>query len=118
MPEPDFTIKRGDTASRIQATVENAGGTAVSIQNANILLKLAPIAGGTLTLSAAAVIDQVGDGSGTAGAMGQLHYSWGTADTAAAGLYCGEWEVTFASGAIQTFPNADPFLVAITEDIR
>lgn len=117
MPEPDFIIKRGDTASRLQATLENSGGTPVDIQSATILMKMAPISGGTLTLAGAAVIDQVGDGSGTAGAKGQVHYSWGTADTATAGLYVGEWEVTFASGAVQTFPNADPFLIAVTSDL-
>ncbi len=117
MPEPDFTIKRGDTASRIQATLENSGGTAVSVQNASILMKMAPISGGTLTVAGAAIIDQVGDGSGTAGAMGQVHYNWGTTDTATAGLYCGEWEVTFASGAVQTFPNGDPFLINVPDDL-
>ena len=118
MPEPDFTIKRGDTASRIDATMENSGGTPVSIENATVLLKLASISGGTLVIAGTAVIDQVGNGGGTAGAMGQLHFNWATADTATlAGLYVGEWEVTFASGARQTFPNTDPFLVNITPDL-
>ena len=45
MPEPDFTLKRGDTASRLQATLENSGGTPVSVEAATVLLKLAPIAG-------------------------------------------------------------------------
>jgi hypothetical protein len=117
MPDPDFFIKRGDTASRIQATLENSGGTPVSIQGANVVWKMAPISGGSLTVSAAAIIDQQGDGSGTAGAMGQVHYNWATADLAASGLYLGEWEVTFASGAVQTFPNGDQIRVAINQDL-
>ncbi len=116
-PNPDFTIKRHDTASRIQSTLENSGGTAVNIQNASILFKMAPLAGGTLTTAGAATIDQIGDGSSGTGLMGQVHYNWGTTDTATAGWYAAEWEVTFSNGTIQTFPNDDPMLVAIPKDL-
>jgi hypothetical protein len=115
--QPDFTIKQNDTASRLQSTLTNSGGTAVSIQNATILFKMAPIAGGTLTAAGTATIDQVGDGSGTAGAMGQLHYDWTASASSQAGLYAGEWQVTFASGIVQTFPNGDPMLISIPADL-
>jgi hypothetical protein len=117
MPDPDFVIKRNDTASRLQSTLANSGGTAVSIQNANILFKMAPISGGTLAAAGTATIDQVGDGSGTAGAMGQVHYDWTASATSQTGLYAGEWQVTFASGLVQTFPNGDPMLISITKDL-
>ena len=107
MPDPDFTIKRGDTASRIQATLENSGGTPVSIQGATVLWKMSPLAGGTLTAAGTATIDQVGDGTGATGAMGQVHYNWAATDLSTANWYRGEWEVTFAGGAVQTFPNGD-----------
>ena len=70
MPDPDFTIKKGDGASRLQATLENSGGTPVSVQSATVILRMAPIAGGTLTVAGTATIDQVGDGTGATGAMG------------------------------------------------
>ena len=117
MPEPDFTLKRGDTASRLQATLENSGGTPVTIESATVLLKLAPISGGSLTVAGTAVIDQVGSGTSVGGSMGQVHYNWATVDTATAGLYVGEWEVTFTGGTVQTFPNTDPFLVHIVSDL-
>lgn len=117
MPEPDFVIKRNDTASPIRSTLENSGGTAVTIQGATILFKMAPISGGTLTLAGSGTIDQVGDGSGTAGLMGQVHYNWPAAAVATAGLYAGEWEVTYTSGTVQTFPNGDPILIRINKDL-
>lgn len=117
MPDPDFTLKKGDGASRLQATLENSGGTAITIENATVILRLAPIAGGTLSVAGTATIDQVGAGTAVGGSMGQVHYNWGATDTATAGLYNGEWQVTFASGTVQTFPNTDPFLLAITEAI-
>jgi hypothetical protein len=117
MPDPDFTLRRGDTTSALQATLENSGGTPVTIKGATVVLKLASVAGGTLSVAAAATVDQVGAGTAVGGSMGQVHYNWAAADVATAGWYAGEWEVTFSSGTIQTFPNTDPFLVQITKDV-
>lgn len=117
MPEPDFTILKGDTASRIESTAENSGGTAVSVENAIVIFRMAPLSGGTLTVAGTATIDQVGAGTTVGGSMGQVHYDWTATDTAAAGWYVANWQVTFASGTVQTFPNSDPLLIAISEDI-
>lgn len=116
-PVPDFSIKTGDTASPIFATLENSAGTAVDLQGATILFKMAAIAGGTVTLSGTATIVQ--NGNGTDGSMGDVVFNWATsgADTALAGWYQGEWEVRYASGAVQTYPNDTYVLIAITEDI-
>ena len=117
MPEPDFFLKRGDTSSSILSTLQNSGGTAVDIQAATIRFKLAPIAGGTLQVDAAAVNAQ--NGAGTLdGSRGQVVYSWGTTSSATAGLYLGEWEVTYAGGSVQTFPNDGYLSVYIREDLR
>jgi hypothetical protein len=115
MPEPNFTIKQGDTTSILSGVVENSGGTAVSIQAATVIFRMAPVSGGTCSVAGTATIDQVD--AGLDGSIGQLHYSWTPTDTAQAGLYAAEWQVTFSGGAIQTFPNGDPILVRITEDI-
>ena len=117
MAEPDFTLRRGDSASRLQAVLTDSAGVAVTIEGATVLLKMAPIAGGTLTVAALATVDQVGVGTATDGLMGSVHYDWQAADTANAGLFAGEWEVTFAGGAVETFPNGDPFLVHITAGV-
>ena len=99
------------------ATLENSGGTAVDIEGANIVFKMGPIAGGTLVVSAAATNGQTGNGLD--GSMGQVVYNWATsgADTDTAGWYLGEWEVTFANGSVQTYPNETYVLIGITEDL-
>lgn len=118
MPDPDFSIKAGDTVSRLQATLENSGGTAVDIQSATVLFKLAAISGGTLLMNGTATNLQVGAGT-TDGSIGKVAYSWGTADTnnLGPGLFNAEWEVAFASGAVQTFPNSGYFTIAIGNDL-
>lgn len=117
MPAPDFAIKTGDTASSLASTLENSGGTAVDLQGATITFKMRSIAGGTLSLAAAATNSQ--NGTGVDGTKGHVVYNWATsgADTATAGLYVGEWEVRFASGAIQTYPNDSYLLIGITDDL-
>jgi uncharacterized protein YfaS (alpha-2-macroglobulin family) len=36
---------------------------------------------------------------------GVVRYSWGTDDTDEAGRYRAEFEVTYADGSVETFPN-------------
>ena len=116
MPEPDFTLKRNDTSSPISSTLENSGGTAVDILAAAIRFKMAPIAGGTLTIDAAATNGQSGAGSTSNPTTGQVAYSWGT-HTGTAGLYLAEWEVTYAGGSVQTFPNGGYMLINVAPDL-
>lgn len=112
MPEPDFFLKVGDTSSVIYSTLTDADGTAVDIQGADVQFKLAPIDGsGTPAIDAVASNDQVGDG--TDGSMGNVSYAWTGDQTSVAGWYLGEWEVTYASSAVQTFPNGGYILVAV-----
>jgi hypothetical protein len=64
-----------------------------------------------------ATIDQVADGSD--GSRGEVHYNWAAADTrnAGAGLFIGEFETTFSSGTVETFPNDSFVLIGITGDL-
>lgn len=116
MPAPDFSIKTGDTGSRIQSTLENSGGTAVDISGASVIFKMGPFSGGTLSVAGTAVIDQVGAGT-VDGTRGQVHYNWPTGGVTTADWYRAEFEVTFASGTIQTFPNTGYLTVAVTRDL-
>ena len=120
MPQPDFQIKVGDNASSIFATLEDAAGTPVDIEAATVKFRMAPISGGAAVLEAAATNAQ--NGSGTSDhSVGNVSYAWvpGTAgtlgDTDTAGFYLGEWEVTYASGTVETFPNGGYVLIEVTE---
>lgn len=46
-----------------------------------------------------------------------VRYDWQAADTDTAGFYDAEFEVTYAGGAVETFPNSDFIRVQITGDI-
>lgn len=116
MPEPEFSIKRGDTASYLYATLEDADGVAVDIQGATVVFKMGPISGGTLSIAATATNAQ--NGAGTVdGSTGNVIYRWGTADLATAGWFNGEWTVTYSNGTVQSFPNVGHMLIAVSEDL-
>ncbi len=114
MPEPDFNIKRADNSGPLSATLEDSAGDAVDIQAASVRFKLAPIEGGVLLINDVASNDQNGDGSDET--LGDVSYSWPTQVTEA-GFYNAEFEVTYASGDIQTFPNSGYILVNVMEDL-
>lgn len=118
IPSPDFSIKTGDSAPRINATLQNSGGTAVDIQGATVVFKAAPISGGTTIVAGTVTIDQVTDGSD--GTLGMVHYNWTSTDTrtAGAGLFLGEFETVFAGGGgTETFPNSGFISILITSDL-
>jgi len=116
LPDPDFIFQQHDTASPLRATLEDQNGDPVDIQAASVILRMAPIAGGTLALAGTAVVDQIGAGTATGGSMGVVHYNW-PASGLSAGLYAGEWQTTYLSGTIQSFPNGDPMLILVTKDL-
>lgn len=47
----------------------------------------------------------------------RIRYDWQAGDTATAGLFEGEFEVTRADGSVETFPNDSYITIQITGDI-
>ena len=115
MPDYDFFIKRGDTASAISSICEDAHGNAVDIQGAQIRFKMRPIAGGSLSINASATNGQ--NGAGTVdGSRGLVAYNWGT-PAGTVGVYLAEWEATFTSGSVETFPNDRYLIIGVKADL-
>ncbi len=48
---------------------------------------------------------------------GSVKYVWTATDTATAGSFQAELEVTYTNGAIETFPNDQSISIVITEDL-
>lgn len=116
MPEPDFFIKTGDTGSPLVTTLENSGGTAVDILAATVLFKMGPLSGGTLTVAGTCTVLQ--NGAGTVdGTRGQVSFAWPTGGVSTADWYRAEWEVTFQSGTVQSFPNVGYALIDVSDDL-
>ena len=98
----EFYIKQNDTRPSLSATLAE-DGAAVDLTGCTVMFHM-----GERVDAAAVVVDAE---------TGIVRYDWAVADTAVAGCYPAEFEVTFSDGAIETFPNDDYITIIIQQDL-
>lgn len=105
----DFYIKQNDTLPAIVSTLADATYTPVNLTGATVTFSMVS-QGGTVVISkkTATVNNAVG---------GQVQYAWAAGDTATADVYLAEWEVTFAGGGVETFPNDSSLRIQVTAEV-
>lgn len=109
-----FTIKKGDTLPDIQASLTSgvsAGSQSpVDLTSAtSIILVLKNVTGGSALRKTGSTVG--------APTNGVVKYIWQAGDTSTAGTFNAEWEITFAAGRIQSFPNNSYFTVIVFDDL-
>ena len=105
-----FYIKEDDTRPAITAILTDANDAAVNLTGASVAFSMRVEPAGAIKLSA--VLANVIDSE-----AGQVSYNWATGDTDTAADYEAEFQVTFAGGAIQTFPGRNWIFVHVIDDI-
>ena len=109
-------MKAGDTAPVVHATLLDADGEAVDLDGSTVRFIMSSQATPhVVVVDTAATLAQVGDGLD--GTKGTVEYAWAPGDTADPGAYVCEFEVTFADGAVQTFPTQDYIPATIVDDL-
>lgn len=109
-------VKTGDTAPVVNATLTDSSGAAVDLSGATVKFIMATSSTPrSVVVDAAATLVQVGDGSDNS--RGKVRYDWLAADTATAGSYVAEFEVTFSDLKVQTFPTQGFVDVTIVDDL-
>jgi predicted dehydrogenase len=103
-----FYIKRNDTAPAFRATLQDADAASVDVTGATVRFHMRNEAGVAVVDAAAVIITA---------ASGIVEYRWAAADTATSGVYKAEFEVTYSTGYIETFPNSGYHKVKIIDDI-
>ena len=111
MPEETFYIKQNDTASFITRDLKDAFGAPVNVTAAAVVFSMRVKPAGTVKVDA---VDAVIVTAGT----GRVRYEWTATNTNTADEYEGEFQVTYANGKIQTFPNDGHLPIVITDDIE
>lgn len=102
------TIKRkqGDTYPPIEATLKNKDGSAIDLTGATVAFHTKR-SGTVVTNAAATVADED---------SGEVSYALTAADTALAGDYEIEWEITFSDGSIQSVPtDRNDILIVVSQ---
>jgi len=105
-----FYIKKGDTSPDIQTILRDVNNNPVNLTGASYVFIMRKKFDGDVKINETATL--VGPPSN-----GTLKYIWDVGDTDEAAFYDVEWEVTFAGGAIETFPNSTYDEVKIYEDL-
>lgn len=102
-----FFLKRGDTSPALQYSLLPAP---IVLTAATVRFSMRPRGSVAPSINrAVAVIEDA--------LAGVVRYDWQVGDTALAGRYEGEFEVTYADGTIETFPNSGFIDIRIEGDV-
>ena len=106
-----FKIRQNDRKEPLARTLQDSLGAAVDLTGATVkfLMRKKREATAPLKVNVAAVV--------VAAASGQVRYDWAAGDTDTVGTYKAEFEVTFADGRKQSFPNSGYLLVLVTQEL-
>lgn len=102
-----FYLKRGDTSPALLYRLDPT----VNLAAAEVVFNMRPRGGGPAVLERAAALINADPADGV------VRYEWAPGDTEEAGRFEAEFEVTYADGTVETFPNDDFIIVQITGDI-
>ncbi len=102
-------MKQNDTAPAIRATLSDSSGTAVDLDSATVKFYMQTESGDLTANGAATIIES---------SNGIVQYSWETGDTENEGVHYAEFEVTYSSGKIETFPSDGYIKVKVTREVN
>lgn len=102
-----FHLKEGDTSPSLLYALTP---TDVVLTGATVVFSMMNRRG-TVKVSRAAAVITTATGTPT------IRYDWDAADTDTQGVYRGEFEVTYADGSIETFPNQGFITIQIERDV-
>jgi hypothetical protein len=103
-----FYLKRGDTSPSLLSAITPS---TVDLTGATVRFNMRAADNGAVKVSRAAAVIVTPTGTPT------VRYDWQAANVDTAGFYDAEFEVTYAGGAVETFPNDGFIRISITGDI-
>lgn len=106
-----FSIKSGDTSPDIKVQLLNENRDPKNLQTVSEVRFVMEHAGDD-----SVVVDDTGSVTDTTD--GIVSYSWSDGDTDQAGYHRAEFEITYHSGKVETFPNSGYIDIDITKGIN
>jgi len=104
-----FTMKQNDTSPVVHATLQDGEGVAVDLTGSTVMFHMINAADGTVKIDGPTVITEPTNGI--------VWYHWLTGDTDTPGTFYVEFEVTYPSGSIETFPNNKDLTVIVKPEL-
>ena len=91
------------------ATLKDENGQIVEVTGASAKFHVAKLNSSSVITDASATV--------TNGSAGTVEYAWSASDTDSIGTFRVEFEVTFPTGLVETYPNSGYISIQITDDI-
>jgi len=104
----DFYIKQNDSSPIIRAKLRGAGNAPLNLSAATVNFRMQKSSGENVVQGAAEIFDP---------SEGTVQYTWQSGDTSVAGVYLAEFEVTYADGKVESFPNVGYMQVNIKPEL-
>lgn len=102
-----FIIKRGDTSPSLKWEITYPN---INLDGASVVFNMRGLDGdAAITRAPAEVVPDA--------PMPTLRYNWLLDDTAEVAKYEAEFEVTYADGSIESFPNDSNIMVCVVRDL-
>lgn len=106
----DFTIKQHDQLPELVVTLSDSLGATVNLNGSlGVRFIFTNKVNGTKVIDAPATVVDAPNGI--------VKYTWQAGDTATASTYQGEFEVKFADGRVETFPNSKYIAIKVFADL-
>lgn len=105
----NFSIKRNDRRESIERVLKGSDGAPVDLTGCSVRFLMRYAQSNTLKVDATATVVDA--------AAGQVRYAWTADDTSDSGAFKAEFEVLFADGTRQSFPNTTYITVVILDDL-
>ena len=103
------TLKLGDTYPPLIATLTDENDAAIDLTDAtSVDFRMVDSAG-------AVIVDEVTCSIASPKTSGVVQYDWADLDTAVAGLFKGDFKVTYTGGDVSHHPNNGYLLIEILE---
>lgn len=104
-----FTIKQGDTSPSLRVTLKDGALNPIDLTGATVFFHMKSVSGELKVSTQAGIVD---------GASGIVQYIWTPNDTDTVGTYYIEFEVTYADGSVETFPNKGYQVVSVVKALN
>lgn len=104
-----FSVKQGDTAPLLYVGLEHDSDTPIDLTGATVEFHMKNRDTGVVKVDAAGAVDSVEDVV--------VRYDWAVGDTDTVGWFEFEFEVTYADGRQETFPNTGNDLLQVKPQI-
>jgi len=99
---------QNDTSPSLQANLKDYQGNAINLAGCSVQFHMVSV-DGEVTITRDATVENA--------STGLVQYDWQSGDTAVAGSYYVQFQITYGDGAVETYPNNTKLTLIIKPEL-